>query len=690
MPGAGEFAVDRPEPSDEPSALERRDVAMWTARVQKAKAHWEADFKRMRADMDFAAGAQYAQQTSIDSSDYICNVVLRALSQKVATLYAKNPKVEAKRRKRMDFELWDEKRESLEGYANRAAVNPMDMEAHAVLADYLQGMQHREQVEKVCKTLETLDQWNMDAQEPRFKKQLKKLVRRVGTCGVGYVKQSFQRSSTGDEPVQSSSFRSSMTDRAKRAAMILQKLESGEIEDDSPQVADLQSLVNSLSYSQQEGEPGMVDERIILDFPRATSVIPDPRCTSLEDFEGGKWTCQEYLTALDDVNAMFGTKIEKGGSLVEYSEGGMEFPKNAKENPDIGQTPLVMLWEICNAVSKTRMFLVNGHDRYVVAPEPLTPCTKRFWPLFSLMFNSVEVEPGGKATIFPPSDVHLMRHAQAERNRSREAFRQHRVANKPRAVMGAGLLDEEDMKKLEDAPAHSITEVNVPSGGDLSKLIAPVPTRQITPELYETTSVDNDILSASGIQQADLGPAQPNVTATDASIAAHARSTQSSSNVDDLDELLNDMAIARGEIYLAEWSQETVARVAGRGMLWPDEQSRPEYAQQIYLEIQAGSSGRPNKALEMSNWQIMAPLLMQAGANPQFLVREGLRRLDERIDPIEAFPLAPPPQGAGPGGPPQPGGPGPGAQGLPSGQGGLPGTGVAQAQPPMPPRGNPS
>jgi len=36
----------------------------------------------------------------------------------------------------------------------------------------------------------------------------------------------------------------------------------------------------------------------------------------------------------------------------------------------------------------------------------------------------------------------------------------------------------------------------------------------------------------------------------------------------------------------------------------------------------------------------MASLLLQAGSNPHFLIREGVKRLDDRLSLEEAFPMA--------------------------------------------------
>jgi hypothetical protein len=83
--------------------------------------------------------------------------------------------------------------------------------------------------------------------------------------------------------------------------------------------------------------------------------------------------------------------------------------------------------------------------------------------------------------------------------------------------------------------------------------------------------------------------------------------------------------------------------MAGAGAVWPDQpQSRAQFLNEVYLKIEAASSGRPNKAMEVANWRDLAPLMLQAGANPVGVVDETARRLDDTMDVTKFFPLLPP------------------------------------------------
>ena len=77
--------------------------------------------------------------------------------------------------------------------------------------------------------------------------------------------------------------------------------------------------------------------------------------------------------------------------------------------------------------------------------------------------------------------------------------------------------------------------------------------------------------------------------------------------------------------------------IAGPGAVWP-ELSGSEIADELILEIEAGSSGRPNKGAEIANFEKIVPLLIQIpGISPEWLARQAIRRLDDRLDPTDAI-----------------------------------------------------
>ena len=55
--------------------------------------------------------------------------------------------------------------------------------------------------------------------------------------------------------------------------------------------------------------------------------------------------------------------------------------------------------------------------------------------------------------------------------------------------------------------------------------------------------------------------------------------------------------------------------------------------EEVYLESEAGSTGKPNRAAELANIERIMPFLLQIpGIDPKWLAKELLKRLDDNLD----------------------------------------------------------
>ena len=658
--------VTKPQSSTEQdeALLVSNTVKLWTKRIKDAKKFYERDFKRMRENMEFAAGIQWSAQDTIESNQYVANFVNREVNQKVANLYAKDPKAVFRRRKRLDYQLWDGSIESMQAahmtvmQAQQMAMqNPLAMQqpqviqAQALLADIQHGRAWNKMVEKVGQSLELLYAYECDTQAPDFKYQMKQLVRRVVTTGVGFVRLNFSRQ--GDYALTSSGTDDSVSMRIKRAKQILDQIDDGDVDESDPRHEQLKALFSSVQDAAQTGAMQNIEERLEFDFPSATSVIVDPKCKSLKGFVGARWIAQQYILPLEDVNAYFETAIEAGGKLVKYSEDGIEklTEKPGDNTKDPQEKPLCCLWEVFDVLMKSVFFLADGWDEYVQEPQPTQPSINRFWPIFALTFNDVEVEPGGKVHIYPPSDVELLRHPQKSWNTSREELNKHRKQNRPWYATLEGWLTDSDHDKIGNHESGELVSFKgVPPNGSLRDNLLPFASSPIDPSVYNTQPYLEDSGLVIGSNQAGSTQPQKHVAATPAVIQEQARMSGVNSNVDDLDDLLAELARAAGEMLLREFSLDTVKRIVGVGAVWP-EQNREDFLNEVYLDIVAASSGRPNKAVDVANAQQLGPLMLQAGANPWALIKMYCKVLDANIEPEDFAPTAPPAQpGQGAGG----------------------------------------
>ena len=664
--------------------VEKAAVTKWLQEIEAAKSHWEKDFKRMRKCMQFVSGMQWEGQTDLAGDKYVANICLQEVESKVASLYAKNPKVTYQTRDRLNYQLWDGRLETL-AVSIMQASGMGNIESKAVILDYLNGNRIKELLEKVGKTLEILYQYYCDSLQPDFKKQMKQMVRRCIITGVGYVKMTFIRDIHGEDALQTSEGKSTLVQRVKLLQSLIQQLSEGDIDDTSPKMQQIRTLMEGINSPQTQSYAQTdLGERLNFDFPRSTSIIPSKDCTCLPGFIGCDWVAEEHCITMDRLNAFFGTNISVSqldswiGESGEYVELKSFDIKNASGMPT---NPKVCVYEVFDKITKTSFYVVKGWPGFLQKPDLVDPCTKNFYPWFSLTFNSVEADDEAKVSPFPPSDVELMRHPQMAINSARHELERHRRAKRPRTMVPKGTFTENDKVSLQTAPSNAIIEIESAAAlGDLTKVAQPFPTVPIDPPVYDTSPQFTDVLMTTGQTQGDFGIQQGHKkgeTATAASIAEQSKQSKSQSNVDDLDGLLSDLAENGGELLLYETTPQTVLRVVGPGAVWPLT-NRQDFINYIYLEPEAASSGRPNQALDVAKFKELMPILQAAGANPNWIVREGIRIYDARIDPAEAFPLVPP-QNVRPadpfGAPPQP----MGQDGKPQQQGN--GQGQSQQQP---------
>lgn len=650
--------VQRPDSTDADGVPES-EVALVTRileTIRQDQAHHKDAFEQMRDDMQLAT---HGYNKDWPKGNYVANIVGRHVKQKTAALYAKNPKVVARRRETLDFAVWDENpatlmqayqliqmaQQSMSGMATdpitgQAMMVPPTMppgyqEAMALIGDFTTGQERREMMTKLGKTLQVLFNHAMREQKPLdFKMGMKKLVRRVCTTGVGYVKLAFVRE-YGPSPVTQDRI-SDIRARLSHLQMLAQDAADGEIEDIS---AEMRELELGLQAAQQE-ELVVVKEGLVFDYPQSTRVIPDKNTMSLVGFVGARHLTVEYLFTVDEVRQQFpDADLEKG--FTPYRADWREeeasdrswavTDSNGKVNVSANKG-MVRVYEHFDKASGLVYYVADGHKGFLRPAAAPDVFVEDFWPVYALTFNEVENEK----ELFPPSDARLMQHQQAELNRSRQGQREHRQAARPRFAAKAGLLDDKDMTRLGHAQPFDVIPLNLTPEQKVGDALEPITIPGVDPNLYETSPFFQDMQLVVGTQQATLGGISK-ATATEAAIAESSMAASDGSSIDDLDNFLTVVARASGQVLLREMSPERVMEIVGPGAFWPP-MTLDQIADQLFLEIEAGSTGKPNQAVEISNWQQMLPMLLQMpGLDPHWLLRETLRRLDDRMDPTEAI-----------------------------------------------------
>lgn len=613
----------------EASLARKNLVGELMRRVTTAKGEHKKAFERMKRDMDLVFHGYDPKEWGEDK--YVVNLAQRHVQQRTAALYAKNPRCVARRRQRLMYQLWDGSPEMLEdARAARSlaeqALQPIPEAVAMVLQEYDAVQAENMRLDKISKTLEILFSYFMSESQPTFKSQMKALVRRMLTTGVGYVKLGFQR-----EMQRRPEISARMNDiqvRLDHLERLAKEASEGELRDTEAQYEELMLSMRELTQ-----QPDMiVREGLMFDFPDSTAIIVDPRCKQLRGFIGARWIAHEMFFTPDEVEEIYGKDVKsnytgyqvKGrshdSSRKSLSEGGED-----KKSHDEG---MVCVYEIYDKPSGLVYTVADGCDDFLKEPAEPELKLETFWPVFSLVVNEVEHDK----EIYPPSDVHLMRSMVHEYNRAREGLREHRKANRPAYLTPAGMLEEEDKEKLASRPAHGVITVQGMTAGQKSEdLVTPLKTIGIDPNLYEVGTVFDDVQLAVGAQEANFG-GTAGATATETSVAESSRMSALGAQVDELDSFMSEVARAAGAIMFQQMSAEQVKRIAGPGAAWP-ELTAQEIADEIQLEIEAGSTGKPNQAAELRNLERVLPYVIQIpGIDPKWLAKEVLKRMDDRLD----------------------------------------------------------
>jgi hypothetical protein len=651
------------------------DIRRLVQRLQKSiradKKYHEKAFDRMRRDMFVAT---HGRDPAWNNDNYKANIAGRHVRMKTNALYAKNPQFVARRKQRIEYKIWNGDQQQLllamqqiqqaavmqaqppavdeMGMPVQPALPPGFAEAQALIADFQQGYAREQQLKKFGQTLEVLMDNAAKEQNPLdLKTAMKQLVRRACTTGVGYVEIDFQREmGPANETV------AKLNDARTRLAH-LQRLQEDADEGDITELdAEMAELALSLEALMQEPEI-VLREGLVYDYPASTKVIPDRVCKSLVGFVGANHLTIERTYTVDEVREIFGVDVT--GAFTPYTEAGRrgdgvnrdmaeaddgqgELPLDAKSQASKEQ--FVCVWKYYDKPSGLVYWLADGHDAPLRPPAPPAVFVPDFWPVYALTFNAVESEN----ELFPPSDVTLLLDQQREINRSRQGQREHREAARPRWVYARGAVDEADLPQLKSAKPFDAVGLNIAPGQKVADIFDAIKVPGVDPNLYETNQFFTDMQLTVGTSPARLG-GLAKATATESAIAESSASEDDQSGIDDLDAFLTAVARASSQILMREMTPEQVVRICGPGAVWPglmDETgmapafpalSDLDIINEVWLEIQAGSSGKPNQAIEIRNWKEMLPFLLQMGSiPPTWLARETIRRLDDRIDLNEA------------------------------------------------------
>jgi hypothetical protein len=515
------------------------------------------------------------------------------------------------------------------------------MTAQTIIQDAQQGHSRSKMLTRVGRTLELLFTNQLKRQPIPFKQQMKTFVRRAITNGVAYVRLDFQRT-TGVLPEIESRIQD-VREKLARIERLAEDQIDGEFDGEDAEAEQLRLLLQDL----QSQTDAVLHEGLVFDFPRSTQVIPDPKCTNVIGFHGCDWVAQEHPLTTAQIREVYGVDVkdkftarkgENAKGVIEVEPTNTDYGSHLEDDSQAANadtTPWATVYEIFSKRDGLVYTVCEGFDDFLTEPSAPSVTLDRFWPIYSYALNPLDCDDNP----FPPSDVSLIRHMQMEVNRARQGLVEHRAAARPKIVVPSGVLAENDRNLLKNPFSDGIPVIELMGlqpNQRVQDLLQAYQGPGVDPNLYEVGSVMDDIQRTVGVQEANLGGTSK-ATATESSIAETSRMATSASAIDDLDEVLTHLATDAGKVMLSEISEETAKEIVGPGAVWPAF-SQEQISSEVFLEVEAGSTGRPNQAQEIQNAERIMPLIMQIpGISPEWLAKEMLRRMDDRVNLEDAF-----------------------------------------------------
>jgi hypothetical protein len=205
-------------------------------------------------------------------------------------------------------------------------------------------------------------------------------------------------------------------------------------------------------------------------------------------------------------------------------------------------------------------------------------------------------------------------------------------------------------------------------GTPLDQCITVKPVPRVDPLMFDTTSTQRDMEVLSGVQEAQAQAPQSGVTATAVETANAGFASRTGADRDMLEDMLTDLAQYTAECAVQSLSVQDVQKIAGPLAMWPGQDKTlpgaptlpiDDVLAMFEVEIQAGTTGKPQARADKETWATLLPLVQQmmaqvqmaeASGNPVMiqqaqgqrnLLRETLKRLDDRMSIDAILPPTP-------------------------------------------------
>lgn len=613
-------AVIKLPEDDRAKEAEYKLVAKTVEEYDQARKFDKPARKQYAIDRRYAAG-------TVDSTWAVStNLIGSYIDILVAYLYARNPDVRVRKAEQVD-----------------AAPNP-DMEAFS------------KTMELVISRL-----WK----QGRLKQSIRKAVRSALSCGPGWLKVIMVTDRRTDPQVQAAL--NDARDNLARIAATQKELADGEVNDLAVTQQELEVQIQGLEANVEV----IVRNGLAIDFCPAESVQVSLDVHDIDEYLDGNWMGNEIYRPKSELRELFEglTEEEVKGATAYYQKkprdlnksvssaletdekDAEQFTKGGGGDTDGAAVEFARVIEIWDRRDNMIRTAIEGVKCW--AKPPFTPpqASTRFYPYFLIAFYEVDGERH-------PQSLSWREHKlQDEYAETRSSYRLARRRSIPGTLFNEEQVDKDNAKKLmsgveQEFIGMKLTNPNMP----LKDVFAEKPNGRIDPSVYDTQPVLRDMEKISGVQEAQQASVTQTKTATEAEIQQSGFAARSSADRDTVEDVLRDIAQYTGEVSLQALTIEDVQRIAGPKAFWPEQMDINDLLTMVEVDIEAGSTGKPNTASEREAWSVAMPLIMSTIEKIQMaqmqgneslaqsytaILRETLLRMGDRIDVDKFIPQAP-------------------------------------------------
>lgn len=612
----------------------------WRDEIGRARKHWKKLHQRIAHNRKKVAGFNWARDPkTAEFVDPRANLIFSTAQATLPNIYARNPDVS------------------------------------------VTGAWRNGNVRLFCETMETVLSKQM--RNAKLKKRMKMSVLAAMTEYFGIVKITYQRDIRQD-PIISQRINDTQ-DNIVRLEGLIQQAEDPENRQD----AELrrQELEETLKGLQEKSEV-VAAEGLVIDRILPENLIIDDSVTEFDDYEDADWLAQAVPMKRSAAEALYkvslsGAKTYKGGKdAMAGGDDGRDNEANkgslldsmASGGAAAKDDEQICILEIWDKRSQLVYTMADGCDFFCRESFSVERVGQRWYPFFILPYA---VTPG---QFVAPCLVDLTEKLQNEYNETRDKFAAHRELNQPGWIAAAD-ANMKSLKRHTDALLGEVVLID-PDGKPLNQVIQPKQSIPVNPADYDTGPIRTDWEQVTGLQDAARSTVVQPKTATEASIMQQSLSGRTAEFRDKLEDLMQEMDEYAAQILLQELSPAQVERYTGPHKMgtvedpmtgrqvevviepaydWP-QLNRDEIFDMVEVNIVAGTTGAPDKAQGQEIWTKAFPVIQQlimqmmqlAGAGQDYspleaLMRETLKRFDDRIDVDQFLPAKQPTMSAAPG-----------------------------------------